>query len=74
MRPALLAGSGRLTPVSSKTSQPAWACGEPKEAQMGHWVGPKRTNDFRTISIACLVIGTLALVALLTFYFYKVAR
>ena len=41
---------------------------------MGHWVGPKRTNDFRTISIAGLVLGTLALVTFLTFYFYKVAR
>ena len=41
---------------------------------MGHWVGPKRTNDFRTISIAGLVLGTLALLTLLTFYFYKVAR
>jgi hypothetical protein len=41
---------------------------------MGHWVRPKRTNDFRTISIAGLVLGTLALMALLTFYFYKLAR
>jgi hypothetical protein len=41
---------------------------------MGHWVGPKRTNDFRTISIAGLVLGTLVLMTLLTFYFYKVAR